>query len=143
MVSFCAWVSSLCADLGGITVAPVEKMRATISLRSGSPGTIGTRPERVGLVASSLISRRMSARRAFLSGPWQRKHVSDMMGRMSRLKLVRSDSAAPAAVMAASEPATVHRNPRIMSTLIHPAARADALFSAVYNRSALDSPEPD
>jgi len=66
-------------------------------LLSGSPGTIGRRPVRVGLVASSRMSRRISAFRAFLSGPWQRKQVSDMIGRTSRLKLTRSGSAAAAA----------------------------------------------
>src|SRR5438132_8475357 len=36
----------------------------------------------------------MPAMREPLSGPWQRKHVSDMMGRMSRLNPTRSGSAA-------------------------------------------------
>ena len=37
----------------------------------------------------------MPAMRAFLSGPWQRKQVSDMIGRTSRLKLIRSPEAGP------------------------------------------------
>ena len=40
----------------------------------------------VGLSASSRISSRMPAMRELLSGPWQRKQVSAMIGRMSRLK---------------------------------------------------------
>src|SRR5205814_2359135 len=92
-VSFCAGVNSLCADFGGITFALVEKMRRMISLLSGSPGTIGTWPLRVGRVASSRTSRPMSGLRALRSGPGQRKQVSDRMGRRSLLKLTRSDCA--------------------------------------------------
>ena len=67
------WLSDLydgdvaCADrvMGGM----LETMRRMISLLSGSPGTIGTWPLRVGRVASSRTSRRMSALRALRSGP--------------------------------------------------------------------------
>src|SRR5437660_5888608 len=40
------------------------------------------------------MSSRRLAMRAFRSGPWQRKQVSDMMGRISRLKLTEGLSAA-------------------------------------------------
>jgi hypothetical protein len=48
---------------------------------------MGIAPVLVTLIASSRISSLKPAMRAFLSGPWQRKQVSDMMGRISRLKL--------------------------------------------------------
>src|SRR5580658_3218136 len=91
MVSFCASVSTFSAYLGGMRRAgSVAKMRCTMALLSGSPGTIGMAPEGVGFTASSRRSRRIPAMRARLSGPWQRKQVSDMMGRMSRLNLTGS-----------------------------------------------------
>jgi hypothetical protein len=68
-MSFCFPVSSLWADAGGIALGPLAEMRAMISLLSGSPGTIGARPDRVGFSASSRISSRMPAMRAFRSGP--------------------------------------------------------------------------
>src|SRR4051794_40746753 len=64
----------------------VAKTREMMALLSGSPGTMGVIPERLFLVASSRISSLSPAMRDFASGPWHRKQVSDMMGRMSRLK---------------------------------------------------------
>ena len=52
----------------------------------GSPGTIGATPLWLGFEASSRMSSRIPAMREPLSGPWQRKQVSAMMGRISRLK---------------------------------------------------------
>src|SRR5271154_1527568 len=46
---------------------------------------MGMAPSLRGLRASARRSGRRSAMREPLSGPWQRKQVSDMMGRMSRL----------------------------------------------------------
>ena len=46
---------------------------------------MGIAPDLVGFNASSRMSSRMPAMRALLSGPWQRKQVSDMIGRISRL----------------------------------------------------------
>src|SRR5260370_38185258 len=92
MVSFCAAVRSLCAYLGGMTCGSVAKTRRTMALFSGSPGAIGVAPVLDVFNASSRRSRRKPAWRARASGPWQRKQVSDMIGRMSRLK--RTGSAA-------------------------------------------------
>src|SRR5687767_8237912 len=47
---------------------------------------MGIAPDGVDFKASCRMSRRMLAMRVFLSGPWQRKQVSDMIGRISRLK---------------------------------------------------------
>src|SRR5262245_53119070 len=63
-------------------------MRRATSLSSGLPGTIGVAPESAGLIASSRKSSRNSPWRAFLSGPWQWKHVSDRIGRTSRLNSI-------------------------------------------------------
>src|SRR5215203_3917704 len=88
MVSFCACVSSLCAYLGGMSLAGfVAKTRSIIALFSGRPGTIGVTPDLVVFSASARMSRRRPAMRVLESNPWQRKHVSDMMGRISRLNL--------------------------------------------------------
>src|SRR5215471_7365676 len=85
MVSFCVCVSVLCENSGGMMRGPAAKTRCTMALFSGSPGTIGTVPAAVGLRASSRISSRMPAIRELRSGPWQRKQVSAMIGRISRL----------------------------------------------------------
>ena len=58
-----------------------------IALLSGSPGTIGVVPFFFVFSASSRMSSRSPAIRDFESNPWQRKHVSDMIGRISRLNL--------------------------------------------------------
>ena len=100
IVSFCAAVSSLWRIPGGMIRASVAKMRWMISLFSGSPGTIGITPGRGGFSASSRMSRRRPAMRELLSGPWQRKQVSDMIGRMSRLKLTAPWEIAAGAAMA-------------------------------------------
>src|SRR5689334_9395604 len=68
-------------------------MRCTIADLSGSPGTMGVTPDLVGLTASSRRSRRRPAIRAALSGPWQRKQVSAMIGRISRLKRISPQTA--------------------------------------------------
>jgi len=46
---------------------------------------MGAAPFRFGFSASSRMSSRIPAIRELLSGPWQRKHVSAIIGRMSRL----------------------------------------------------------
>src|SRR5579885_134004 len=74
-----------------------------IALFSGSPGTIGVTPDFLGLGASSRMSSRRLAMRELLSGPWHRKQVSDMIGRMSRLNRT-SGSAAAAAKQARTKP---------------------------------------
>ena len=64
-----------------IESASSEKIRSTNSLRSGLPGVIA-----LEATAGSRLSRRNSAARVDAAGPWQRKQLSDRMGRMSRLK---------------------------------------------------------
>ena len=61
-----------------------ELMRWMISLFSGSPGTMAKRPPRSAKAPSS-VSRRSGLSRVALSGPWQVKHLSERIGRMSRL----------------------------------------------------------
>ena len=66
----------------------VDSIRRIISLALGSPGTSGP-----GLPASpcrpSRVSRRVSASRLFLSGPWHAKQRSERIGRISRLNSIR------------------------------------------------------
>src|SRR5687767_6924421 len=95
--------------------------RCTIALFSGSPGTMGTAPLAVGFSASSRISSRMPAMRVFLSGPWQRKQVSAMMGRMSRLK--RTSAGAAAAT------STIIRANLFIARSIHPAPKLWAAYT--------------
>jgi len=71
-----------------------SKTRAMNSLSSGRPGTIGTTPSSVGLRASSREIEPQSGLARLASNPWQWKQVSDMMGRMSRLKDTGSADAA-------------------------------------------------
>ena len=66
--------------------ASLAKTRAMMPLFSASPGTIGATPFRFGFNASSRRSNRIPAMRELLSGPWQRKQVSAIIGRISRLK---------------------------------------------------------
>src|SRR4051794_9884567 len=97
MVFFCGPVSSLWMAAGGMTRAPAAKIRWMIADFSGSPGTIGVAPLRVGLSASSRRSSRIPAIRELLSGPWHRKQVSAIIGRMSRLKLTSARAQAATA----------------------------------------------
>ena len=60
-------------------------MRFTMVLASGSPSTIAWRPPRSAFAAASL-SRRSGIFLATASGPWQVKHLSERIGRTSRLK---------------------------------------------------------
>src|SRR5258706_5505995 len=84
-ISFCSGLSVLWASGGGIrSSASVEKTRLMISLSSGLPGTMGMAPLLAGLRGDSAWSRRNLP--FCFEGPWQWKQVSDMMGRMSRLK---------------------------------------------------------
>jgi hypothetical protein len=71
-------------------------------LLSGSPGTIGATPFRFGFNASSRRSNRIPAIRELLSGPWQRKQVSAIIGRISRLKRTCAFPAAVASMAASS-----------------------------------------
>src|SRR5438128_1167615 len=63
----------------------VAVMRRTISLLAASPGTIARVPL-WSLMASSRRSRRSLALRELSSGPWQLKHLLEMMGRICALK---------------------------------------------------------
>ena len=54
--------------------------RRSSSLLSGLPGTMA-----LFFSAPSRVSRRRPDSRFFSSGPWQKKHLSERMGRMSRL----------------------------------------------------------
>jgi hypothetical protein len=63
-----------------------ELIRRNISLASGSPGTIDRRPPRNSILAVDSMSRRIFVFRFAASGPWQVKHLSEKIGRMSRLK---------------------------------------------------------
>jgi len=64
-----------------IESASSEKIRFTSSLSSGLPGRIAS-----AAIAGSRLSRRNSAARVEAAGPWQRKQLSDKIGRISRLK---------------------------------------------------------
>src|SRR5947208_9560144 len=59
-------------------------IRFTNSLLSASPGTTACRPPRSAFAAASLSSRR-GIFFAVASGPWQPKHLSESIGRTSRL----------------------------------------------------------
>ena len=56
-------------------------------LASGLPGTIAVSPDSAGFTACSRMSSRSLLSRFFSSGPWQAKHLSERIGRTSRLKL--------------------------------------------------------
>src|SRR5207245_7686099 len=85
--SFSSVVSALWISAGGIrSSSSVVKTLRTTSLFAGWPGTMGTAPDLAGFNASSRKSSRNRAFRALASNPWQRKHESVIIGRMSRLK---------------------------------------------------------
>jgi hypothetical protein len=85
--SFCAAVSVLFADFGGIRIVLSSgSSRATSSLASGSLGTMAPIS-----TATSRRSSRRSALREALSGPWQAKQFSDRIGRMSRLNSIAAE----------------------------------------------------
>ena len=71
-----------------IDSASSKKMRSIKSLSFGLPGLIALEE-----VADSRLSRRNSAARVEAAGPWQRKQLSDKIGRMSRLKSSFSSAA--------------------------------------------------
>src|SRR5262249_27407608 len=73
---------------------PSEVMRRNSSLLPGSPGTRIFLPSRSPKGPSS-VSRRRSALRWFLSGPWQAKQLSARMGRTSRLNSTTFGSGRP------------------------------------------------
>ena len=84
-----------------ISSMPVAKTRSTRTLSSALPGTIAPYS-----TASSRLSRRSSAFRAALSGPWQAKQFSARIGRMSRLYSSLSAAAARAAAQCRAKSAT-------------------------------------
>jgi len=69
---------------GGIRRASSAVTRFSSSLEAGSPGTIARRPPRSPFADASMSSRKGAP---FLteSGPWQVKHLSERIGRTSRL----------------------------------------------------------
>ena len=72
---------------GGMRVAGlVDDTRKRSSLLSGLPGLMGVRPEAVGTVAASRLSRRKPAWRCAASGPWQLKQRSASSGLTCRPK---------------------------------------------------------
>src|SRR5256885_1501382 len=76
---------------GGITSSgSVAVTRQIISLFAMSPGTIAREPLR-SLMASSRTSSRSFALRELSSGPWQLKHLPEMIGRIWELKSTGSD----------------------------------------------------
>ena len=76
-----ASVSGLCEFGGGmIASSSSEKMRRTSSLCLASPGTIASES-----TACSRKSNLKSPSTVIASGPWQAKHLSDRIDRMSRL----------------------------------------------------------
>src|SRR3989442_10303536 len=77
---------------GGITSSgSVAVMRRTISLLARLPGTMARVPLR-SLMASSRRSSRSFALRELSSGPWQLKHLNEMIGRIFELKSTGSES---------------------------------------------------
>ena len=83
-------------------------MRATSSLSSGLPGTTARYAVAIGLRVLLDVEAQLG-RRCFSSGPWQAKHLSDRIGRTSRLK-----SIAGSAAQAADERTSVTRSNRGM-----------------------------
>src|SRR5262245_24804621 len=63
--------------------------RLTSSLRSGWRGATARRPPPRSASAASSESRRSLIFLFAASGPWQAQHLSESMGRMSRLKSIR------------------------------------------------------
>src|SRR5262245_40082154 len=85
--SICWGVSRLLVRGGGMrSEASCAVTRAISSLSEDFPGTTANPPPRSSLSALSLMSRRSFALRSFSSGPWQRKQLSERMGRICRLK---------------------------------------------------------
>src|SRR5262249_30817856 len=77
--SFCSAESLIFESGGGIRSSSLSlKIRLISSLFSGLPATT------TFVVTPLPVSNRNSAWRASASGPWQVKHLSDRMGRMSR-----------------------------------------------------------
>ena len=65
---------------GGMTsLGSLEKIRISASESGGFSGS-----QARALIASARISRRRSASCFSLSGPWQKKHLSERMGRITR-----------------------------------------------------------
>ena len=91
-VAFCSAVSFLCDDGGGMrcSSSSARSRRLTNSDSSSLPGAMAPRS-----IAAARSSKRSLALRAAESGPWQEKHVSARIGRMSRLNF--SGASAPAA----------------------------------------------
>ena len=82
-------VMVVCVAGGGmITFGLVDWIRRMTSEASASPGTIGSLPlASAGATAPSRMSKRNppAPSATLASGPWQAKHLSERIGRMSRL----------------------------------------------------------
>ena len=103
-VSISSGVSVLWLSAGGIrSDSSSLVMRAINSLASGSPGDTGVIPDSASPIALSRWSSRKPALRDAASGPWQAKHLSDRIGRTSRLKLTGTSPAAALAVAKTSK----------------------------------------
>src|SRR5271165_5543401 len=70
------------------TAVSEEVTRRTTSLRSGSPGTMAKRPFASSIRAPASVSKRNFVFRLAASGPWQAKHWSERIGRISRLNSI-------------------------------------------------------
>ena len=93
-VSISAAVNATPAETGGIRIAGIAAVIRRINLlATTSPGTIAR-------FAASSLSSRSAIPFAFASGPWHAKHLSERMGRTSRLNCT---SAAPAAMAIAKK----------------------------------------
>src|SRR5437868_949117 len=76
-----------------ISSASLLVIRSTILLLVVSPGTMAKFPDLAAFRASSFRSKRSLALRSFSSGPWHLKHLSERIGRISRLKSMAAEAA--------------------------------------------------
>src|SRR5271170_1009384 len=125
-ISFCSAVRVLCDIAGGMRKAgSSDVIRLMIRLSAGFPGAM-TNPFLRSAKAPSRTSSRRSAMRFPLSGPWQRKQLSERIGRTWRWKSGAGEEvvvvAAPADTRAeherAANEAKSPRQPRINRIVI-------------------------
>ena len=116
------------SDLGGIrSVSSLEVIRLTSSLSSRLPGTTALEPDSVVPKAPSLVSSLSPALRFRGSGPWHLKHLSERIGRISKLKSTGFWPGSPARGASSKRPerpqqprdAPAHRSGRLTS---HPSS---------------------
>ena len=79
---------------GGIRISSssANRIRRINSLDSGWPGTMARSPLSSAAMAVSNWSRRKPPSTCLASGPWQARHLSDKIGRTSRLKSTLSSA---------------------------------------------------